>query len=115
MVKVEIVPWDVHEALTETARAGRDLDETARSVRDGGQRIESGFGTATTAHSAFAAFWGARDALGCNAAATVHYQTWQVAQAAAAFVRMDHDMDSKAEQTVAREQAARVTEGFSDS
>lgn len=48
---MEIVPWDVHEALTGAVEAGRSLDEAAAAV-DGGEDVAGAFGTAAAAQAA---------------------------------------------------------------
>ena len=107
---MEIVPWDVHEALTGAAEAGRSLDEAA--AVDGGEDVAGAFGTAAAAQAAFAEFWAARDRLGSFAAETIYHQIDQVSRAAASFISMDQDMSTKAEQTVSTAEAASITDSW---
>ncbi|MFI7397772.1 hypothetical protein [Micrococcus luteus] len=108
MVKVEIVPWDVHEALAGAADAGADLETAVRTAGD--QALES-FGSASAAEEAFRGFWEARDGLGQRAAAVLAHNAAEVSDAAGEFIAMDQDVQSRAEQTVAENTAAHVTEG----
>ncbi|OFR89567.1 MULTISPECIES: hypothetical protein [Micrococcus] len=112
MLKVEIVPWDVHEALTGAVEAGRSLDEAAAAAVDGGEDVAGAFGTAAAAQAAFAEFWAARDRLGSFAAETIYHQIDQVSRAAASFISMDQDMSTKAEQTVSTAEAASITDSW---
>lgn len=108
MVKVEIIPWDVRDALTGTANAGRSLEENARRAAEGGDMVNEAFGTATSAAAAFDRFWTLRDHLGQRAASTVFHQITKVSDASDAFISMDDDMSSKSEQTVSAGAAAQV-------
>lgn len=105
MVKVEIVPWDVHEALAGAADAGADLETAARAAQEGGEQLAGAFGSVATAQAAFTDFWAERDELGLRAAGTLFHQVRQVSAAAAAFIVMDDDIESKAEQTVTQAEA----------
>ena len=110
MVKVEIVPWDVRDALTKALTAGQAMETAAQAARTAGDQALESFGSASAAEEAFRGFWEARDGLGQRAAAVLAHNAAEVSDAAGEFIAMDQDVQSRAEQTVAENTAAHVTE-----
>lgn len=110
MVKVEIIPWDVNEALQGAADAGQGMETAALGADDGAGTTRGGFGTAHTAEAAFSTFWTERDRLGHQAAGVLFHQIEKVRDATASFIEMDGDMSTLAEQTVSSAQARSVTD-----
>lgn len=112
MIGVEIVPWDVHTALTGALTSGESMEDDARAARDGGEDVLGSFGNAAMAEEAFRAFWDARDSLGLRAAAILTHNASRVADAASEFTAMDQDMTAKAAQTASEDSAARVNDAM---
>lgn len=92
VVKVEIVPWDVHEVLIGALAAGQAMEDCARAVQDGGENVLNSFGNASTAEEAFRVFWEDRHELGLRAAAVLAHNVEKVSDAAGEFIAMDRDM-----------------------
>lgn len=112
MVKVGIVPWDVHEALTRAADAGAGRESSARRTQQGGEQAAGASGSAATAHAAFASFWAERHGPGLRAAGTLAPNVASVADAAGEFITMGQDVDTKAEQAVSEGGAEQVTQAL---
>lgn len=110
MIQVEIVPWDVRDALEEALSAGQAMDTAAQAARTAGDQALESFGSASAAEEAFRGFWEARDGLGQRAAAVLAHNAGQVAEAAGEFIAMDRDISTRAEQTVSEDGATRVAE-----
>lgn len=108
MITVEIVPWDVSEALSGALRAGQEMETAAEEARSGGDGVAGALGTADTAAQAFQGFRSGRAELGMRAAGVLAHNAGQVAAAAGAFISMDQDMSTKAEQTITEDAAAEV-------